>query len=433
MKTLIFDGSPAGDLQATRIRTALLARLPDAETVILREQRIGNCAGDFLCWVRSPGVCKTDDDNPLLAARVMQSDLLVYLTPVRFGGYSSCLKRIVDHQIQNVLPFFTTIHGEIHHKPRYHRYPDLLALGWMPDPDAQSEAIFRHLVWRNAINMHARSSGCGVLVGTPDEADLAAQIGLGLEALERFSDLQAPSLPRMAEAPAAGIPPRRALLLVGSPRTKASTSASLGGFLFEHLALRGVQTETLQVYPAFSSPERTARSLEKSDAADLVVLAFPLYVDSLPAPLIAALEKIAEYRAGRSSEQRFAAIANCGFPEASHNAPALAICSEFARQSGFTWAGGLALGGGQGIVHGMPLDALDGRALPIKKSLKMAAAALANGESIPGAAGDLLARPAVPSWLYLLFGAYGWRQQAKRYGVQRQIKNRPYEPVRAGR
>ena len=81
----------------------------------------------------------------------------------------------------------------------------------------------------------------------------------------------------------------------------------------------------------------------------------------------------------------------------------------------------------------MPLDALDGRALPIKKSLKMAAAALANGESIPGAAGDLLARPAVPSWLYLLFGAYGWRQQAKRYGVQRQIKNRPYEPVRAGR
>jgi len=203
--------------------------------------------------------------------------------------------------------------------------------------------------------------------------------------------------------------------------------------LFEHLALRGVQTETLQVYPAFSSPERTARSLEKSDAADLVVLAFPLYVDSLPAPLIAALEKIAEHRAGRSSEQRFAAIANCGFPEASHNAPALAICSEFARQSGFTWAGGLALGGGQGIVHGMPLDALDGRALPIKKSLKMAAASLANGESIPGAAGDLLARPAVPSWLYLLFGAYGWRQQAKRYGVQRQIKNRPYEPVRAGR
>src|SRR4030067_3147231 len=102
MKPLSLAGPPAGARQATRIRTALLARLPDAETVILREQRIGNCAGDFLCWERSPGVCNTDDDNPLLAARVMQSDLLVYLTPVRFGGYSSCLKRIVGHQIQHV-------------------------------------------------------------------------------------------------------------------------------------------------------------------------------------------------------------------------------------------------------------------------------------------------------------------------------------------
>jgi hypothetical protein len=106
-----------------------------------------------------------------------------------------------------------------------------------------------------------------------------------------------------------------------------------------------VQTETLQVYTAFSSPARTALALEKLEAADLVVLAFPLYVDSLPAPVIAALEKIAAQRLGRSTRQRFTAIANCGFPEASHNAPALAICSEFARQSGFAWAGSLALGG----------------------------------------------------------------------------------------
>ena len=45
-------------------------------------------------------------------------DLVIYLTPVTFGGYSSELKRMVDHQIQNISPFFTSVQGEIHHQRR---------------------------------------------------------------------------------------------------------------------------------------------------------------------------------------------------------------------------------------------------------------------------------------------------------------------------
>ena len=52
----------------------------------------------------------------------------------------------------------------------------------------------------------------------------------------------------------------------------------------------------------------------------------------------------------------FAALANCGFPEAHHNRTALEICAQFAAAAGMTWAGGLALGAG-GAVHGQPLSA----------------------------------------------------------------------------
>lgn len=139
----------------------------------------------------------------------------------------------------------------------------------------------------------------------------------------------------------------------------------------------------MQIYTTFNSPERTRAALESLDAADLVVLALPLYVDSLPAPVIASLEKSAAHRAGPAARQRFAAIANCGLPERVHNATALAICSEFARQIGFAWAGSLVLGGGEGLVHGAPLDELDGRAIPIRKALGSTAAALAEGRPIP--------------------------------------------------
>ncbi len=428
MKTLILDGSHSGDPLAARISAALRAHVPEAETIVVREQKIGNCAGDFFCWVRSPGLCNINDDNRLIAAKIMQSDLVVYLTPVTFGGCSSALKRIVDHQIQNILPFFTSLNGEIHHQKRYGRYPNVLAIGWMDASDPHAEAVFRHLVHRNAINMHTKTAVCGLVIGDQPEAELTAQTGLWLETIARGSNSPVPALPITDTFPAEAEPIRRAVLLVGSPRTKKSTSASLGGYLMEQLAAKGIATETVQIYTSFNSAERTRAALETLDAADLVVLAFPLYVDSLPAPVIAALEKIAAHRAGRATRQRFAAIANCGFPEAAHNATALAICSEFARQTGFAWTGSLALGGGEGLVHGAPLNEMDGRAIPIRKALGQAAAFLAEGKPVPQQARDLMAKSVIPGWLYRFFGDYGWKQQAKHYGVEKSIKCQPYAP-----
>jgi len=221
-------------------------------------------------------------------------------------------------------------------------------------------------------------------------------------------------------------PVRRAVLLVGSPRTRKSTSASLGGYLFEQLNARGIDTETIQIYTSINSPERMNTMYEAINNTDLVLLAFPLYVDSLPAPVIAALEKITTHCKDKNSHIRFAAISNCGFPGADHNATALAICEEFAHEAGFAWLGSLALGAGEGIVHGVPLHELDGRAISLRQALDFAAESLANGKSIPQSARDLLAKPVIPYWMYTFMGRFGWEQQAKQYGVKRIIKRQPY-------
>jgi multimeric flavodoxin WrbA len=135
MNAILLDGSKEDGDTGERVRTALAAELQtqgwDVEHIVLREKKIGPCAGDFFCWIRSPGVCNVDDDNRGIAASIVASDLMVYLTPVTFGGYSSALKRMVDHQIQNVSPFFAKIEGETHHHKRYQKNPDLLAVGWI--------------------------------------------------------------------------------------------------------------------------------------------------------------------------------------------------------------------------------------------------------------------------------------------------------------
>ena len=434
MQTLILDGSHPNDPMSERVLSSLQANLDarnwQTQIATLREKKIGVCAGDFFCWVRSPGLCNTDDDNRIIAQQIMQSDLVVYLTPVTFGGFSSALKRMMDHQIQNISPFFRSINGEIHHQKRYQKYPNVLFIGWMDEPDAQAEAIFRHLVQRVSINMNANTAVCGLVTDQPSDLDLTARTGLWLEAVTRGSSSPVPALPAQTFPATDTAPVRRAVLLVGSPRTKNSTSASLGGYLFEQLSARGVETQTIQIHTSVNSQERMAAMYTAIDNADLVVLAFPLYVDSLPAPVISALEKISAYRKGDAAPIRFSAIVNCGFPGANHNDTAIAISSEFARQNGFAWMGGLSLGAGQGIVHGAPLNELDGRAIPLRQALNLAAEALANGQPIPQPARDLFAKPIIPGWMYTFMGRFGWEQQAKHYGVQSRLKARPYEKTR---
>jgi hypothetical protein len=120
------------------------------------------------------------------------------------------------------------------------------------------------------------------------------------------------------------------------------------------------------------------------------------------------------------------AIANCGFPEARHNEPALAICRRFAQELGIEWAGGLALGGGQAI-NGRSLKDLGGMVRNVIRALDLTAEALATGQSVPVEAVELMAEPLTPAWMYVRLGGLGWRFQAMKHGAHKHIHARPYE------
>ena len=103
-----------------------------------------------------------------------------------------------------------------------------------------------------------------------------------------------------------------ALLLVGSPKSSLSTSATLGKNLISGLEEFDFSAEEVYIYKLIKKEDKQKELLLKIDRAELIILAFPLYVDCLPSGVIKALELIRDYRKLQDNpkKQRFAVIIN---------------------------------------------------------------------------------------------------------------------------
>jgi hypothetical protein len=164
---IILNGADGKDTASAHIHTVLVEELAavswNVTSFTLETLRIAPCLGCFGCWTKSPGVCRMDDDGRKIARAAIRSDVMILFTPVTFGGYSAELKKALDRLLCLLAPFFVRIHGEVHHGKRYERYPGLLGIGILDQPDSESERIFKTLVHRNALNLHAPTHNAAVL------------------------------------------------------------------------------------------------------------------------------------------------------------------------------------------------------------------------------------------------------------------------------
>jgi len=219
----------------------------------------------------------------------------------------------------------------------------------------------------------------------------------------------------------------QALLLIGSPRGKMSTSYSLGSFLLEILKEKGWETQNQHIQKSLKTQDGKNKLLSQMDCSDIIILTFPLYVDTLPAPVIEMMELIRKHYElkEKSNKQRLVTIVNSGFPEPDHSNIAITNCKIFCRETGIDWAGGLTIGGGEAIA-GRPLKEVKGMARKIIKALDFTAKALSSEKPIPNKALELTSKPLVPKWLYLFAGTRMWKSKAKKNGAIKKIYDSPY-------
>jgi multimeric flavodoxin WrbA len=111
------------------------------------------CIGCFNCWLKTPGQCVQKDISSHISKDMVNSDSLIYVTPLLYGSYSTAIKRVVDHILPLILPFFKMSHGEVHHVQRYAKRPKMIMIAYNETISDNEKETFISLAKANAVNM----------------------------------------------------------------------------------------------------------------------------------------------------------------------------------------------------------------------------------------------------------------------------------------
>ena len=125
MNVLIINGSPKGERSDTlKIARAFVEGMGErAEVIDTMRVSVKPCLGCYACWRKTPGKCVQQDDMAGILERILNSDLVIWSSPLYCYGFPSNCKALFDRLLPLALPAQgvdergRTVHpgrGEIH-------------------------------------------------------------------------------------------------------------------------------------------------------------------------------------------------------------------------------------------------------------------------------------------------------------------------------
>lgn len=150
--------SDASEMQGRLIESELADFFAQEALTVYRceQEEIGYCIGCFSCRYKTPGKCIYNDKMQDIIKSMISADMIILLSKMTFGCYSSAIKRVLDRTIPFETPFLRTCYGETHLTPRYPKDRVLTAVAYNVGIEPEEAVVFSRLTRRNAINFDAK-------------------------------------------------------------------------------------------------------------------------------------------------------------------------------------------------------------------------------------------------------------------------------------
>ena len=153
-----------GDLRRGKMNLILSDRNLDfcqtdhfnGEFIDLSKLNIANCIGCFGCWTKTPGKCVIRDDAVKVYPLIAASERVLYVSRVKYGGYDTVMKTMLERSIPVQQAFIRLLHGETHHVQRNVVAKEAVIIGYGAI-SPEEEEIFCRLIERNAKNMNFKT------------------------------------------------------------------------------------------------------------------------------------------------------------------------------------------------------------------------------------------------------------------------------------
>ncbi len=135
---------------------ALLKKDNEVVKFDLKLMNLNYCTGCWSCWWKTPGLCAIKDDGEEVFKTVINSDFVIFASPMVAGFISSELKKITDRLITLLHPYIIIKDRELHHRKRYDSYPDFgVIVHSEEDTDHEDIKIVSDIYDRFALNFHS--------------------------------------------------------------------------------------------------------------------------------------------------------------------------------------------------------------------------------------------------------------------------------------
>lgn len=193
-------------------------------------------------------------------------------------------------------------------------------------------------------------------------------------------------------------------LINGSPKSTNSTSENI-------LKMVKRQIDQYEIFEfKIHTPGISTFDMEHMSECDILVFAFPLYVDGVPSHLLHCLYKLEDFFINKTDRNiRVYSLVNCGFFEGNQAHLALDIMKNWCEKAGLMWGQGIGIGGGGMIAQQYRIPDGKGPLKNIDKALKD----LVNNFLNLKTEGNIFVSPNFPRFAYKIGGHMGWRKQAK--------------------
>lgn len=198
-------------------------------------------------------------------------------------------------------------------------------------------------------------------------------------------------------------------LINGSPKFKHSSSGNILASLKSRLQDNNIIEEYV-----FRTTEISNGNLERILKCNVIVFAFPLYVDGIPSHLLSCLYHMEKYLSSLNNEIYVYTIVNIGFYEGKQAAISIEMMKNWAEKANVKWGQGIGIGGGGMMAM---LDKSSDSQGPMK-SVHNTLNALARNILSCKSSDEIYTSPGIPRIAYKIGGEMGWRQAVKKNGLK---------------